>query len=170
MLYFIIYALFGVLVTILILSYKKTVLLRDGQPYLIRRTLFSCHRLSIKLHYVIKDDIGEMHNHPWNYISIILWGGYKEQTYVSIGSGCTICTHTKTTIYKPLSVLIRKADRPHKLLLLKGKPCLSLIFTGRKVRKWDYVPSKSTKEITMNNLEAGLTDEDIAKITSHYWI
>lgn len=96
-------------------------------PYLIRTTLFKCKLFSIKIHKVLISDTGDLHDHPWNYMSIILKGGYYE--------------HTKSgkQWYKPGSILFRKGDVPHKLEIPDGKTCMSLIFTTRKWRDWGFI-------------------------------
>jgi len=43
---------------------------------------------------IIHSDIEDFHDHPWNYISIILWGGYKETQWKE--------GRTKTKTYYPV--------------------------------------------------------------------
>ena len=57
----------------------------DKKPYLERYYLFLRDRknfpFNIFLHKFLKSDSEDLHDHPWNFISIILWGGYWEYTY-----------------------------------------------------------------------------------------
>lgn len=138
--------LIGVLSIILfiwvIFSFKKTILYRDVNisttdissymniPYLIRYTLLSCKWFTIKIHKALISDPDEPHDHPWNYLSIILWGGYWEEKVIR---GCRHDnTYTIKQWYKPLSILYRKGDKLHKLIIPEGKYCLSLIITFKK--------------------------------------
>lgn len=111
-----------------LLSKRTLYTTKDGvrTPYLVRITIFQCSLFSIKLHKVLISDAGPLHDHPWSYISLILFGGYTEHTL------------TGSKWYSPLSVLYRKADQPHKLEIPEGKTCTSLIFTSGKYREWGF--------------------------------
>src|SRR3970040_495521 len=42
-------------------------------------------RPSIRIHKIkMSDGLRDLHSHPWGFISIILWGGYKEHTFEDI--------------------------------------------------------------------------------------
>jgi hypothetical protein len=75
---------------------------------------------------VIYKDIDGFHNHPWDFVSIVLWGGYKE----------TIWDNGKQTIniYKPGSIIKRKHTEFHKLEPL-GKKAITLFFKGKKQKE-----------------------------------
>ena len=54
------------------------------EPYLIRFYVFLKDRknfpFNITLHKVLKSDEPTLHDHPWNYSTLILKGGYYENT------------------------------------------------------------------------------------------
>ena len=89
------------------------------------------------------------HDHPWNYLSIILWGGYFEET-VKITHIYTLNDKSlKYDVphpvpwhdekwYGPGSILYRRGDKFHKLIIPEGKYSISLIFTGKKWREWGF--------------------------------
>lgn len=110
---------------------RKKTLLREGKPYLIRITLFKCSYFSVKIHKALISDPAIPHDHPWNYLSIILWGGYYEETILESGAW-------KQKWYKPGSMLYRKGNKFHKLILPEGKYSVSLIFVGKKWREWGF--------------------------------
>ena len=60
--------------------YRKGDLLHpDGSPYMERRTLFESEFLSARLHHIVsRDRDPHMHDHPWNFLSVVLTGGYWE--------------------------------------------------------------------------------------------
>lgn len=127
---------------------KQTILYRGKKPYLIRTTLFSCPLFSIKIHKALMSDPGDLHDHPWNYLSIILWGGYYEETIATksillfVNNNPPIdLTKNRQIIkwYKPGSFLFRKGNIPHKLIIPEGKHSISLIFTTRKWRDWGFI-------------------------------
>lgn len=75
---------------------------------------------------VIYDDIDYFHSHPWDYVSIILWGGYKE----------TIWKDNKETvkIHKIGSIIRRKHSDFHRLKVL-NKRTINLFFMSKKKGK-----------------------------------
>ena len=77
------------------------------------------------------------HDHPWNYVSFILWGGYYEET-LRENYGDSPGMYAEQKWYGPGSILYRKGDRLHKLIIPEGKYCISLIFVGRKWREWGF--------------------------------
>jgi hypothetical protein len=122
--------IYFILIVILFLwhlvSFKKSVILRDGNKYLIRYTLLKFFGLfSVKLHKIHQSDPSDLHDHPWPYISIILSGGYFEERKES------------KIWYKPGSILFRKANIPHRLIITDI--VTTLVITGPKFRRWGFV-------------------------------
>jgi len=114
---------------------RRKVLMRKGKPYLIRITLFKCPWFSVKIHKALMSDPAIPHDHPWNYLSIILWGGYYEDTIEYIGEGMS---KYNQKWYGPGRFLYRKGDKLHKLILPEGQYSVSLIFVGKKWRDWGF--------------------------------
>ena len=58
----------------------------DHEPYLERYYIFLKERnwfpFNIFIHKFLKSDPDDVHDHPWNYASLILKGGYWEWTPV----------------------------------------------------------------------------------------
>ena len=56
----------------------------NEEPYLERYYLFIKDRkkfpFNIFLHKFLKSDPDDMHDHPWGFFTLILWGGYWEYT------------------------------------------------------------------------------------------
>ena len=78
---------------------NKEIISKEGVLHFRRWTIFSCYYFSIYIHQIFKaDEDLHLHNHPWNYCSIILYGSYVERNVFY------------DTIMKPLSVSIQKAD------------------------------------------------------------
>lgn len=60
---------------------KRQIIDRCGDPYLIRYILIECRFGKAMLHHFLRGDTDEeFHDHPWNFIAIILRGGYFEFT------------------------------------------------------------------------------------------
>ncbi len=53
---------------------------QNAEPFLFRAS-WKWKAGSIKLHIILKDDTGELHTHPWDFTSLILFGGYVETTF-----------------------------------------------------------------------------------------
>jgi hypothetical protein len=101
----------------------------------------------VRLHHILRSDVDpELHDHEWDYCSVVLWGGYYEQR-----------EDGKLTWYGPGSVVRRSAETRHRLELkvhAKGTvsmqtgtitwhsqrmvPAWTLVFRGRRRRKWGF--------------------------------
>jgi hypothetical protein len=51
----------------------------DGTPYMERFALFETPWISARIHHIASPDLDrDMHDHPWNFASLVLSGGYTE--------------------------------------------------------------------------------------------
>lgn len=134
----------------------------DGDtPYLTRKYLFQSKHLNIYLHKFHRDDSDELHDHPWSFISIVLWNGYIEETFLK---SPTLYGFEKLTYhvfqkmqYSPLyfknkkelplthkkriwpgQVIFRKATHAHRVELINGKPAYTLLINFGYVRQWGF--------------------------------
>lgn len=120
--------------------YKKTTITRgDNMPYLVRYSLFSCRFFAIKVHHILISDDDCMHNHPWGFISLILKGAYLEHQIIERPDA--IYPHRKihfkiAKYYKAGSILIRKPNSIHRLILTK--PVWTFVITFKKVQDWGF--------------------------------
>jgi hypothetical protein len=134
-----------------LLIFKKTTLrIRDesrGNPiYLIRYSLFSCRWFAVKAHKIFLPDDDCLHDHPWSFISIILWGGYVEhrpyqncdfrETGKSYAAMSIHHRGTKARLYGPGSILWRPYPSIHKLEVFQ--PATTLVITFRKAYDWGF--------------------------------
>ncbi len=155
--------------------YKKVITRQDNKPYLIRFSFaplrfllgdnnwFQRH-LAIKIHHIILDDNACQHDHPWNFSSVILKGGYFEWQPCKFMDGSLyndqeifpkaymIRQECKYSDIKwnnagywewkkwhgAGSVISHKAKDQHKLELAPGIECWTFVITGRVVRKWGF--------------------------------
>ena len=82
--------------------------------------------LQLFLHQINKaDEDKDEHDHPWNFISLIISGGYVETSEHLI------------TRRKPGSICFRKAATSHKITQLFGKT-YSLVLVWGDRRPWGY--------------------------------
>ena len=112
----------------------------DDEPYLERYYLFLKDRetfpFNIFLHKFLKSDDEELHDHPWNFTTVILSGGYWEHT------------PNGKTWYGPGTVLHKKATDLHRLELNAelGTNTWTLFIPGKKYREWGFQTVKGWVE------------------------
>ena len=101
-----------------------------AEPFMVRYYLLFRKRpkwfpFNILLHKILKSDLGDLHDHYWSYITIILKGGYWEST-------------ENATFWRgPGYIGFRKATDRHSLKIPKGKPAWTLLLAG---------PNKGSKQ------------------------
>lgn len=109
----------------------------DDEPYLERLIVFRCDWFSVLLHKFVGGDDECMHDHPWNFIAILLKGGYVEWTPVHahwLNGGVVEISRW----YGPGSILYRPAAWTHRVDILQQKSVISLVIHGPKVRSWGF--------------------------------
>lgn len=91
-----------------------------------RFTLFKTPWLRLYLHRLKAETAHEAcHDHPWDFLSLLLWGGYSE-----FHDG-------RWTHYSAGSVLYRPAEWQH-IVVTQGVSW-SLVLTGGKRRAWGFM-------------------------------
>lgn len=149
-----------------IFSPHFTIAKPDASPYLRRWFLTPWssddHRLKAKrlpnvyLHQILRsDDDRALHDHPWDNISIILWGGYIEHVFERPPVEGMEMPPVTTKRRRMFSIVRRKAEDAHRLELYRNpgadgpgsvndifygeeKPCWSIFITWRKRREWGF--------------------------------
>jgi hypothetical protein len=118
----------------------------DGtnNPYMLRWFLFRSKRdwmPRLYLHKFLRsDDDRAPHDHPWWFVSLILWGSYIEHRWID-GVEIVRRRRAPSIAYRPLSTR-------HRVELIEGwydlnsrygfKPVWTLILTGSDVRAWGF--------------------------------
>ena len=101
-----------------------------AEPFMVRYYLLFRKRpkwfpFNIFLHKILKSDLGDLHDHYWSYITLVLKGGYWETT-------------NKGRFWRrPGYIGLRKASDTHSLSIPQGKVAWTLIFVG---------PNKGSKQ------------------------
>ena len=82
---------------------------------------------NIFIHQILKSDRGDLHDHYWSYLTIVVKGGYWE-------------TRENGTFWRgPGYIGYRKGTDRHSLKIPKGKSAWTIIFVG---------PNKGSKKYT----------------------
>ena len=101
-----------------------------AEPFVVRYYLLFRNRpkwfpFNILVHKLLKSDLGDLHDHYWSYITIVLKGGYWETTEKG--------TFWRRAGYVGFRI---RSDR-HSLKVSEGKPAWTLLFVG---------PNKGSKQ------------------------
>lgn len=112
----------------------------DGrcQTYLVRWTLLKLWgKRGVYLHHFVGDDWSrDLHDHPKRFVSIGLWGSYREWTpWLRHPSGDSV---ERGTDYKAPWVRTFPADHIHRITLIDGRPCWTLVIVLKTVRPWGF--------------------------------
>ncbi len=104
----------------------------DGEsPYLVRWTLLDTPRGKLYLHRFIRSDNTELHDHPWDFWTIILRNGYIEELP-------TRWERRRRRRRRPGQVLYRPATHAHRVELIDGKEAWTLVWASRPRRDWGF--------------------------------
>lgn len=118
------------------------------EPYIKRYMPWFTKRVCINVIYKEQD---YPHSHPWNYLTIILWGGYKETIY-------DVATGTEETHVRKVGYIGRsKNDAFHRIEPLKSK-VVTLFFRSDTITNFgkllvDGKPITSVKHFMRQGLE-----------------
>ncbi len=144
-----------------ILPYRDITKDVDGKKELYLRRYFIRRSGDKKvfLHFFARsDDDPDLHDHPWAFTSYILLGGYDEETFtlgdardrnelvsiLKLGWGHAPLTfNTEKRRVRPLTKNVRQASHAHRVLL-RGKPCWSIVIAGPRTRTWGFVKPDNT--------------------------
>ena len=106
-----------------------------AEPFMIRYYVLFRKRpkwfpFNILVHKILKEDKGDLHDHYWSYITIILKGGYWETT-------------NKGKFWRPPGYIgFRSADHLHRVDLKPNTNTMTLFIPGpfglRKTKRADY--------------------------------
>ena len=93
---------------------------------MIRWILLCTPWFAVYLHHFIRDDPGDLHDHPRGFVSIGLWGEYWEKTPLRL------------TLFRAPWVRQFPPERRHRILLTPGATCWTLAIAGPRVREWGF--------------------------------
>lgn len=108
-----------------------------NEPYLSRWTILKTSFLKIYFHKFHRSDADDCHDHPWCFLSVILWRGYNDCVYDGGRDKNGKATYLRQRLY-PGMIVFRKATHVHRVELIDNKPAYSLVFTGKYVRHWGF--------------------------------
>jgi hypothetical protein len=108
---------------------KHDLVWADGTTFMTRYTLLKRPSFSIKVHRFRRGD-EEMHDHPWAFISLVIWRSYMEETPDG---------PIKRRLF---SVRYRPALWVHKVVVQPGMDAWTICITFRRVREWGFLTAQ----------------------------
>ncbi len=113
---------------------KRIIYRYSGQKYMIRWYIIKNKYFNIMLHKILLSDHNCCHDHPWDFISLILKGGYVETVE---HNPCEMSESYRTKkIIHPGQIIFRKAEHRHKLDIYQT--CWSLVLRFKVKRRWGF--------------------------------
>lgn len=107
----------------------------DGEPYLYRWHVVPRNKhANVYLHIQVSDDPRrELHDHPWDNVSVILAGGYTE-----LLNPYPEPRPAGMFVRRKGDMIFRRAGWSHRLLMAGNPYTMTLFSTGPHIRDWGY--------------------------------
>jgi hypothetical protein len=115
---------------------------QDIDEVFFRWTIVDTHWFKIVLHRLDAEYWhSECHDHPWDFLAIVLWDGYWElldntQGIRNRGQHCGDNVYWRG----PGSLLYRRAESKHNVITPRRRPNWSIVIMGTKRRPWGFLP------------------------------
>lgn len=145
---------------------KRVIVNCDHDPYLHRWYVIRTERIGLFVHkFVRSDEDRALHDHPWSFLVIPLWGGYIEHSdrelndlekwgRVEVWSCCPKAgfdelkrmlderVPVQRRVWPIISMRYRNTKFRHRVELVKERPSWSLFFRFKKIREWGFWPKE----------------------------
>ena len=111
---------------------------RAGVLHFKRWAIIECKWFNIYIHYIGHSDMDKHpHNHPWEFTTFILKGGYVSKNYFPFPLITnSVIKYTQECL--PLDRVKGSIDIYHKIRLIR--PTYTLVFTGPRINNdWGYL-------------------------------
>ena len=130
--------------------------LKDERPLLTRWHLLTTPWFRLHLHLFHRSDLDRaLHDHPWEFYSLILWGGYTEvrpkewlrillelqhndDANDDVANRLQDPNSIERVPYFPGALLHRPAWWAHRIEVPTGKKSISLVLVKKKTRDWGF--------------------------------
>lgn len=96
--------------------------------YLHRWRIFQAGRWMLRVHRILTPDATPfLHSHPFDYVSLVIWGGYEERVLQEDGS-------LRVVRRRPFSVVFRRAQALHRIDHVPRGGCLTLFLARTRAQ------------------------------------
>lgn len=118
--------------------------------YLVRYMPIQSKYFCFYIHRFMRSDADDPHDHPWNFFTYVISGGYKEVFYdktkpQSYEGYFTDLWTEKVNVRKPGSIAYRKATDVHKVVVDKERDLseidqapFTVCLIGPRIREWGF--------------------------------
>jgi hypothetical protein len=120
----------------------------DGRIYLDRWGLSHPRIGGVLLHRMSAPDPGgDLHDHPWTFVTIVLWGGYTEQRVDTRTAPVRaemadrrpdLHARGRTQRVHPFRPRMMRLDEAHTITTLTRRTSWSLVINGPRRRTWGF--------------------------------
>ena len=129
----------------------------DGEVYLDRWGLSHVRLGGVLLHRMDAPDPGpDLHDHPWWFVTIPLWGGYTElraeardaclyaglaqaqEEMAGVGPDQTACRRGVEEVRRPFRPRVMRLGECHTIVSLRRRRAWSLVINGPRRRSWGF--------------------------------
>lgn len=112
----------------------------EDRPLMTRYKLARIRGWNLYIHHFHRsDEDRELHDHPWGFWSLILWGGYVEVTPAQREFTTSLNEpRVKRAWIGPGKLIYRPAEWIHRVEIPVGKCSWSLVVTTSKRRCWGF--------------------------------
>lgn len=114
---------------------KMQIPCRSGIPYLFRRRLIQTPWFGVYLHDIFEPDSDQdPHDHPWNFVGVVLRGSYTEELHLIPHVDVTV---KRRQTWKRWSWHRMTRETAHRIV--EAEPGLrTLIFVGKRQKDWGF--------------------------------
>jgi len=102
---------------------------REGILYLTRFRILDTPWFGLYLHFIYTPDGDrDLHDHPWNFLSLLLWGWYTE----------VIPLDGRHQTIRVRWINFKRAEDQHRIHFLSRDMVVSLVIRGARRREWGF--------------------------------
>lgn len=124
----------------------------DGSLYLRRFILARTPWGALYLHHIVRSDHDRcLHDHPWSFVTLMLWGGYWEETPGAVEVrwdgdppalgqfyARPVGERRKRVWYRPGTLRRVPAHWCHRVVIPDEQPAWTLVLTTPRQRTWGF--------------------------------
>ena len=129
-------------------GYRRLRLRRtDGRVYLDRWGVSADRIGGVYLHRMTAPDPGlDLHDHPWTFVTVPLWGGYLEER-AATNEASELAEHAErlgiecrgmSGVVRPFRPRRMRLDECHRIIRLNRRTAWTVVFRGPRRRKWGF--------------------------------
>lgn len=124
----------------------------EDNPYMRRLYVIQTPWFGIMFHRIYRPDKQrDLHDHPWNFVSFVLRGSYVEDVPVTDEDENSDANGNKPRLVRWFNW--KRAEDRHSIRSVSRSPIWTLVFTGRKRRKWGFWVDGGTRWVLWSEYE-----------------